>query len=103
LHQTLLGLLPFAVSSSSPNVSPSINDVGLTFGDTKPVLRIDALLLNVATPDVVGEVLEELDTFFNLSFEPDNRFELDILFYAFYHLPPGRPFIFLVIGLILCC
>jgi O-antigen/teichoic acid export membrane protein len=59
----------------------STNDNLLLFiGETKLALRIDALLLNVATPDVVGEVLAALViTFFNLSFEPGNRFELDML------------------------
>jgi hypothetical protein len=80
LQKTLLGLLPFAVSLSS-HVSSSTNDDFLLFiGETKLALRIDALLLNVATPDVVGEVLAALViTFFNLSFEPGNYFELDML------------------------
>jgi hypothetical protein len=57
LQKTLFGLLPFAVSSSSPVSSSTDGNLLLVIGEPKLVLRIDALLLNVATPDVVGEVL----------------------------------------------
>jgi hypothetical protein len=84
IDQTLLGLLPLAVSaSSSPNIALSTDD-DLPFGGTVPVLRIDALWLNEVTHDVVvvGKVLEALvNLFLNLSFVPGNRFELDMLFF----------------------
>jgi hypothetical protein len=72
----LLGLVPFDVSSSSSCCS--LPNDGFPFGETEPLLLIDALLLNVATPDVVCEVLEVLLTLFNLPLVPVNRFELGI-------------------------
>ena len=50
-NQTSLDLLPVSVfSSSCSSLSP--NDDDLQFGETDPALRIEALLLVVAMPDV---------------------------------------------------
>mgnify|MGYP002809779881 CR=1 FL=1 len=51
-NQTSLGLLPVSVISSSCS-SLSLNDDDLQFGETNPALRIEALLLVVAMPDVL--------------------------------------------------
>ena len=61
-NQTWLGLLRLAVSSSP-------NDDDLPFGETKPVLRIEALLLDVAIPldafcrTAIGALLTPCDCF----------------------------------------
>jgi hypothetical protein len=78
-----LGLLPVSVSSSSC-CSLSPNDDNLQFGETNPALRIEALLLIVAMPDVLVHdelLLEALLTLWCLLIEvPANRFlELDMM------------------------
>jgi hypothetical protein len=47
-----LGLLPVSIFSSSCS-SLSLNDHDFQFGETNPALRIEALLLVVAMPDVL--------------------------------------------------
>jgi hypothetical protein len=72
-----LGLLPVSVISSSCS-SLSLNDDDLQFGETNPALRIEALLLVVAMPDVLVRAELLLDALLTLccllTGVPANRF-----------------------------